>query len=95
MSEKECRLVVCHRGYIFIGYVSRREGPIGPEIIIERAKNLRRWGTTRGLGELVDGPTPNTVLDDAPQPVCLHPLQIIWSGPVNSKLWEEHLAPAR
>ena len=30
---------------------------------INEARNIRRWGTTRGLGELVSGPLANTVLD--------------------------------
>lgn len=93
-TEGQCRIVVCHRRWIFVGLVAREDGPMGPEIVIRRAKNIRRWGTKKGLGELHNGPKAETVLDDAPQPVCLHPMQIIWSGPVSLKHWEKHLGSA-
>jgi hypothetical protein len=31
--------------------------------VITNASNIRIWGTTNGLGELVSGPTSKTVLD--------------------------------
>jgi hypothetical protein len=36
----------------------------GEYLYISGARNIRRWGTTKGLAELRDGPTRNTVLDD-------------------------------
>ena len=33
-------------------------------LVLSRAKNIRKWGTSQGLGELVSGPLPNTVLDN-------------------------------
>ena len=33
-------------------------------VTINGAKNIRRWGATKGLGQLATGPTTNTVADD-------------------------------
>jgi len=43
IMNEQCRIVVCHRRWIFVGLVSREDGPAGPEIVIRRAKNIRRW----------------------------------------------------
>lgn len=53
-------IVVLDRGWVHVGEC-RFEGEF---LIIENAKNIRQWGTTKGLGELVNGPTSSTKLDD-------------------------------
>lgn len=58
--EKPIRIIVLDRGFVYIGNVAIIDGDW---LLIENAWNIRHWGTTRGLGELVDGPTRNTVLD--------------------------------
>jgi len=59
-SPSEWRIVVLHRGNIVVGRYSRE----GSEVIVRDAAVIRRWGTTRGLGELAaEGPLANTVLD--------------------------------
>jgi len=62
--EKKCvfsgtAIVVLDRGFVYVGKVTVD----GDWCLIEKAKNIRVWGTTKGLGELVNGPTPNTKLD--------------------------------
>ena len=52
-------IVVLDRGFVYIGDVTVD----GDWCLIANAKNIRVWGTTNGLGELVDGPTKNTKLD--------------------------------
>jgi len=82
----EIRIVIAQRGWVFVGRVYREEY----EIVIRDAVGVRRWGTTRGLGELRSGPTSATVLDEAGT-VRLHPLQIVGQIDVNQAAWEEHL----
>jgi len=53
------QIAVLDKGFVYIGYVTTD----GEWCHISDAWNIRRWGTTRGLGELVDGPTANTELD--------------------------------
>jgi len=62
--EKKCVLkglaiVVLDRGFVYIGVTTIE----GDWCVIENAKNIRVWGTTKGLGELVGGPTSSTKLD--------------------------------
>lgn len=88
----DIRIVVAQRGWIYVGEVTREEH----EIVIRRARAIRRWGTSHGLCQLADGPTANTVLDNGPgkgRAVRLHPLQIIHSIDCDPKAWEKHLGP--
>lgn len=62
--EQKCVLrgpaiVVLDRGFVYIGNVEID----GDWCVITDAKNIRVWGTTDGLGELVNGPTKTTKLD--------------------------------
>jgi hypothetical protein len=53
-------IVVLDRGFVYIGNVTHD----GEWCVITDAKNIRTWGTTKGLGELATcGPTSKTVLD--------------------------------
>lgn len=56
----ETQIVVAQRGWVFVGQVSFE----GDDLVIRGAKNIRIWGTTRGLGELVNGPLPGTKFDE-------------------------------
>lgn len=65
MSNKKIKhlsgdhIVVCDRGWVYVGDIT-----VDADYCrIKDAYNIRRWGTTRGLGELVSGPTATTVLD--------------------------------
>lgn len=53
------QIAVLDRGFVYIGDVATD----GEWCYIANAWNIRRWGTTRGLGELVNGPLADTVLD--------------------------------
>lgn len=83
---EEIRIVIAQRGWVFVGRCSRDDHGI----VLRDAKNIRRWGTKKGLGELFSGPKKETVLDEAGT-VRLHPLQIIATIDVDAKSWEKHL----
>jgi hypothetical protein len=55
------QIVVVDRGFVYVGNVTI-EGDI---CRIANARNVRKWGTSKGLGELVNGPTKDTVVDEA------------------------------
>lgn len=78
-------IVVAERGWVFIGDVRETDG----QITIENAKNIRRWGTTRGLGELAqEGPLEGTKLDEYGT-VSLHPLAVVARIKVTTDKWNE------
>lgn len=88
--NSDVRIVIAQRGWVFVGRFSREDY----EIVLRDAKNVRRWGTEKGLGEMYDGPKAETVLDEAGT-VRLHPLQIIATIEVDAKAWAKHLGSGR
>jgi len=56
-------IAVLERGFVYVGNITLTED----FLIIRNAKNVHKWGTTRGLGELAsNGPLPNTKLNPSP-----------------------------
>lgn len=60
LPEGEIQIVVLDRGFVYVG-ITKIEGDF---VVIQKAKNIRVWGTSKGLGELVHGPLTGTRLDD-------------------------------
>ena len=54
-------IVVLDRGFVFVGYVTK----VDDVMYIDKARCIRKWGTTEGLGELKNGPLPDTQLDSS------------------------------
>ena len=58
------QIAVLINGFVYIGLIE----PLTQAesyIEIRDAKNIRRWGTTRGLGQLaIQGPQKETILDE-------------------------------
>ena len=56
------RIVVLQRGWVFVGRYTL--DPDTQIVTLTDSRNIRVWGTTRGLGELAQsGPTESTKLD--------------------------------
>jgi hypothetical protein len=79
MEEKSYgpQIVVLDRGFV---YYSPDVQENGENLVLNDAKCIRRWGTTKGLGQLTDGPTKDTVLDStgtviAPKRALIHLIQ--------------------
>ena len=54
------QIVVLDRGFVYVGDCLVE----GDTLVIREARNLRRWRTSRGLGQLaLEGPRPDTVTD--------------------------------
>ena len=55
-------IAVLDRGFVYVGDIADD----GEWCVITSAKNIRYWGTERGLGQLaLEGPTEKTKLDAA------------------------------
>lgn len=85
-TRPSVKIVVLQRGWVVVGYVT--ETP--DRIYIDNARIIRTWGTTKGLGELVNGPTPETKLDPAGL-VEAHPLTVVLMIVADLASWEETL----
>ena len=59
-TDGDIKIAVLDRGFVYIGYVKQE----ADFLVITHAKNIRVWGTSRGLGELVSGPLSGTKLDN-------------------------------
>lgn len=56
------KIAVLDRGFVYVGQVHTEDGML----VISGAQNVRRWGTSKGLGELATkGPQAQTKLDPA------------------------------
>ena len=56
----DLKIVILDRGHVLVGNVTVD----GDWIETTKASVIRRWGTTRGLGEIaMNGPTSETILD--------------------------------
>ena len=74
-------IVVLDRGFVYVGDVECD----ADWCVIRNAKNIRSWGTTKGLGELVTGPTKDTVLDvvgtvRAPMRAVISVIEASWNA---------------
>jgi hypothetical protein len=77
------QIIIAQRGWVFVGDVERS----GDEVVISNAQCIRRWGTSRGLGELAKGgPQYRTVLDDAGT-VRMHALAVVASIDCKEEKW--------
>ena len=59
VTQGPIKIAVLDRGFVYVGSVEEHDD----YILLRNASNIRKWGTTRGLGELVAGPTSDTLLD--------------------------------
>jgi hypothetical protein len=87
--EPRTLLFVLDRGFVVVG-----RAELDPDLafhwLLKPGRTVRRWGTTKGLAELKDGPLTNTVLDD---PVTRHvPFRsVIEIIEVGEKAWRRAL----
>lgn len=85
-TAADVRIVVLQRGWVAIGHYHRQ----GEEIRLTNASIVRRWGTSKGLGELRDGPTASTQLDPIGT-LRAHELTVVFDVEVDGTAWEGKL----
>lgn len=71
--DGEYCIVILQRGWVFVGQLHQR----GSHCELVNAACIRKWGTTKGLGQIaLDGPTSETILDKCP-PMHFHELTAV------------------
>ena len=72
---------------------ARRFAQEGAQCLLRDASVIRRWGTTRGLGEIAAaGPTPNTKMDPIPE-TRFHELTVIATVACDAEKWASACSP--
>ncbi len=78
-------ITVATNGHVWISLGMEANGD---HLSLLNARVIRNWGTDKGLNQLVDGPTQNTVLDN-PAPIVFVPtLAVIAIIPCREAAWE-------
>jgi hypothetical protein len=83
----DIRIVVLQRGWVYIGRFERT----GNDCKLHNAYNIRSWGTTKGLPELVNGATKDTKLDKCEGVVEFDWLTTIHTITVNQSAWKDQI----
>lgn len=94
MSEKnDAYLFVLDRGFVLVGR-PRPQTPGNYEdylfFTLDDCAVVRRWGTTKGIGQLAaEGPLSATVLDREPDGTLVNRLTIFRQIPCNAAKWDK------
>ena len=84
--SSDIRIVILQRGWVAVGRFEQDES----DCILKTASIIRKWGTTKGLGEIITGPKSDTVLDPCGT-LRFHELAIVASMDCEVSKWEKHL----
>ena len=86
-NEGEIKIVVLQRGWVLIGKFERE----GTNCKLRDASVIRRWGTTKGLGELSMSIPKECVLDKCNGLVEFDILTVVLMISVDQQLWQKEL----
>jgi hypothetical protein len=82
-------VLVCDRGFVFVG-LARPHPSDSFRIIVDACHCVRRWGTSRGLGQLAnEGPTGSSTLDYEGDGVDMLRSVIHRAIPCNVEAWSK------
>lgn len=79
------KIVILQRGWVMIGRLERN----GSDCKLHNASVIRKWGTTRGLGELAEkGKLSDTILDECGGVVEFDWLTVVATIAVDETKWK-------
>jgi len=86
--NSDIKIVILQRGWIMVGRLERD----GSDCKLHNASVIRKWGTTKGLGEIAkNGPTDKTILDPTNGLVEFDYLTVVASITCEEKKWVKEL----
>jgi hypothetical protein len=77
-EKKDIRIVILQRGWVMVGEFKQE----GHKCFLNNASVIRVWGTSKGIGELLNGPTKDTKADSCGN-VEFHELTVVATMKVN------------
>jgi hypothetical protein len=78
-------IVVADRGFVYVGHATRD----GDMLRLTGARNIRVWGTTAGLAEIILGGPTKTSKIDAAHDVLVPMRAVISIHPSDATLWKK------
>jgi len=79
---EETFVMVCiNHGWMFVGQLV---GEDDTRIWLDHSATLRRWGTTDGIGQIVPGPTTETMLDAIPVRHTIYKSSLLFVLPLDA-----------
>ena len=82
----DIRIVILQRGWVMVGRWSKS----GSQCFLDNASVIRVWGTTKGLGELVNEPLKDTKLDPCGH-AEFHEYSVIATLNCNKEGWKRYV----
>ena len=84
----DIKIVILQRGWVMVGYFERD----GSNCKLSKANVIRKWGTTKGLGEIAGkGPLNDTILDKCYGVVEFDYLTVVAMIAVEESKWASEL----
>lgn len=80
-------LIVATEGFVWVGQTTKQDGEW---LHITRGRQVRVWGTSKGLNELVRGPLSGTDLDDPAPIVSITMRAVVAVIPCDETCWVGH-----
>lgn len=84
----ETAIVVATNGLVWI---AKSVECAAPWVTMSHVRCIRTWGTTKGLNELIKGPTKETILDAVAPVISLADHALIAIIPCDTGAWEGKL----
>lgn len=86
-STGNMKIVILQRGWVMVGRFERN----GSDCKLHNAAVIRSWGTTKGVGELSNGPLKDTKIDPTNGLVEFDYLTVVATISVDEKSWAKAL----
>ena len=81
-------IFVCERGFVIVGRIASEDTLT---ITLNDVAVVRRWGTTRGLGQLaMEGPLLETILEPEPDGTTQGRMSVYRQIPCDQKAWSKY-----
>ncbi len=78
------KICVLDRGWVLVGDLEKE----GEEYILTQGNVIRRWGTSKGIGQLAsEGPLKDTILDPLPL-VRFHSNKLLFTVNCDASKWK-------
>jgi hypothetical protein len=83
--QGDVKICVLQRGWVYIGRFSKEKD----QCKLQNAFCIQTWGTTKGLGELVNGALSGTKLNKCEGEIDFHEGSLLFTISVKEEKWKE------